>query len=88
MNKSDGLPDNTLTTAEMPDFYRAAPYIVFRDFGGKLAHIYTLNMKRSLCKRHVRVFTPTGYAAGHKTCKRCLVIYRNRTAENGSVLEC
>ena len=80
MINGPALPDDTLASAEMPDFYANGPYTVGRDYGGRVAHIYTMNMTLSLCHSHYRTrsFRLAGYFAGDKTCKRCLVIYRHR----------
>ena len=80
MTNEPVLPDSTLISPEMPDFYAGGPYTVGRDYGGQAAHIYAMSTTRSLCGRHFRTRYSrlAGYAAGDKTCKRCLTIYRRR----------
>ena len=72
------LPDKTLITEEMGDFVQGGPFTVGRDYMGRVAHIYTMNMGRSLCGRHVRsrAMRLRVYFAGNPTCKECLRRYR------------
>ena len=78
MINGSALPDATLSSEEMPNFYAAGPYTVGRDSGGRVAHIYRGKFRLGLCEGHYRTRwdVPPSYVAGDKTCKRCLVIYR------------
>ena len=77
MTDEQNLPDNTLTTAEIPNVYANGPYTVGRSYYGRVAHIYTLNLTKSLCRRYVRIRGRLDvYFAGDATCKECLKRYR------------
>ena len=78
MTSVPDLPKNTLASEEMPSFYFDGPYDVGRDYGGRVAHIYQLGMERSLCGLHFqgRYSRLSGYAAGERTCMRCLSVFR------------